>query len=224
MGYHDIGNLRASPDLFVALSPGAERWASTHASGKTRVTMIPNPIDTSEYKKVVPVKLGLPNPVVMVVGALSSYKNISEVIEAIRGTSVSLLLIGDGEEHDKVAAQLATLPNDFRWIHHLDPLELPSYYAAVDVFCFIPDPQEAFGRVYLEAMASGLPIVASDDLVRRGLVGQRGIFVDPHTLESISVGINRALSLGKVDYSHELKPYQLETVIKAIKKELHDLV
>jgi glycosyltransferase involved in cell wall biosynthesis len=223
IGYHDLDSLRTDPDLFIALTPSAAHWAGTHKRKATRVVMIPNASLSRPARTIKPVDLLLPSPVVMVVGALSKYKNIDLVIETIRGAAVSFLLIGDGEEHENIAKQLATLPNDFRWIHHASQAELPAYYAAADVFCFVPDPQEAFGMVYLEAMAAGLPIVASDDPIRRELIGEHGIYVDPHDHAAISTGINRALSLGKVDYSQELKPYALSTVIKSIQKEFHDL-
>lgn len=45
----------------------------------------------------------------------------------------------------------------------VSPGESPHYYQAADVFCFPGDTiQEALGNTYLEAMASGLPIITSD--------------------------------------------------------------
>jgi glycosyltransferase involved in cell wall biosynthesis len=203
------------------LSESAATWAEKLRGHKTKVVYIPNPVVIAKAKKI---NLKLKSPVVMCVGALSKYKNIDKVIEAVRLTSASLLLIGDGEEKDNIQLALSTLPNEFCWIRHLDPEELPSYYASADVFCFVPDEQEAFGRVYLEAMASGLPIVASYDHIRRSIVGEQGIFVSPHNIQDIAMGINSAVQIGKIDYSDELKQYALKTVISQIDKGFHDLV
>lgn len=222
IGHHDRDTLRAKPDLFIALTQQAEVWAQKHARGDTKVIYIPNPIDLKKYR-VSPVTLTLEHPVILTVGALSSYKNILTILAAVRQTTASLLLVGDGEQSEKIALELSTLANSFVWKKHVDPSSMPELYCAADVFCFIPDSQEAFGMVYLEAMAASLPIVASDDAIRRQIIGKKGIFVPPHNLAEIVSGIMRATTLGKVDYSEELKPFALQTVIAQVEKEFYAL-
>lgn len=221
IGYHDKDTLSAKPDLFVALSPASYDWATKLGHRKTKVVYIPNPVVSKKAKKI---NLDLPSPVVLTVAALSKYKNVDRVISAVQRTTASYLLIGDGEESDRIAEELSTYPGEFRWIRSLDPTEILSYYKSSDVFCFVPSPQEAFGMVYLEAMAAGLPIVASDDPIRRKLIGEKGIYVDPHNPTDVENGINRALCMGRVDYSEALIPYALKTVVYQIEKELHDLI
>ena len=221
IGFHDRDNLRAVPDLFVALTPTAASWAASQVSPTTRVVYIPNPLALAHAK---PLDLHLPHPIILTVSALSAYKNVLSVVRALKNIPASYVLIGDGEKAGETAAELSTLPGDFRWIKHLEPADLPSYYASCDAFCFVPDPQEAFGRVYLEAMAAGLPIVASDDPIRRGIIGHQGIYVDPHEPDSITAGIKRGLSQKKVDYRAELSPYKLSTVVKQIESEFYALL
>jgi len=223
IGYHDRDTIRAKPDLFIALTPQAESWARQITSKFTKIVYIPNPISPVGANPCIR-PCNLSRPIVLCVGALSAYKNINSVIEAVRQTSCSLLLTGDGEESMHIQQALSTLGNDFRWIKHLESSELPAYYAAADVFCFVPDPQEAFGRVYLEAMVAGLPIVASDDPIRRSIVGAKGIYVDPHNTQALASAISQAVLMGKQDYSQELAPYQLGRVIKQLEKEFHDLI
>jgi glycosyltransferase involved in cell wall biosynthesis len=221
IGYHDRDNLSTSPDLFISLSKQAETWARTKVNSKTKVVYIPNPVSPTRAKKI---NVKLPKPVVICVGALTKYKNIDRVIEAIKITNASLLLVGDGEESDATQKALSTLPNDFRWIRHLGPSEMADYYASADAFCFVPDSQESFGRVYLEAMAAGLPIVASDDTIRHDLIKEQGIFVDPQNISDIAMGINAAVQLDKINYSVQLKEYELNTVVSRVEKEFHDLI
>lgn len=221
IGYHDRDTIREKPDLFIALSQEAATWASSLSSAKTKVIYIPNPVTTMKSKKV---DLNLPSPVVIVVSALSKYKNIDKVIEAIRLTSASLLLIGDGEESASISQSLATLTNDFRWIKHVDQSEITSYYLASDIFCFIPDSQEAFGRVYLEAMASGLPIIASDDMIRRSIVGSQGHYVNPNEIEQIAELITQISKSKRLNYADQLKKYELKTVVTQIEKEFNELI
>lgn len=221
IGYHDRDNLKATPDLFVALTPSATTWAQSIAKSVTKVVYIPNPLKPFKAKKI---ELNLPSPVILTVAALSQYKNVDQVASAIKLLPYSWLLIGDGEEHAKIESALSQLANDFRWLKAVDPIEIMDYYQSSNVFCFIPDQQESFGMVYLEAMSAGLPIVASDDPIRRELIGKQGIYVDSSDVESVATGIQKATTMGRLDYSKELASYSLKTVVAQIDKEFHDLI
>jgi glycosyltransferase involved in cell wall biosynthesis len=224
IGYHDRDTLSTSPDLFVALSAEAKNWAQQHARGATRVVHIPNPIDLARFRQSSAAKLTLSKPIVLTVGALSAYKNIESVISAVRLTRSSLLLIGDGEQSEAISRELSTLINNFLWIKQVDAEEIARYFQAANVFCLTPDSQEAFGMVYLEAMAAGLPIVASDDPVRRSLIGKQGIYVDPRSPEDIARGLVEAAKRGKMSYTQELKPYALKHVVNQLEAVLYDLI
>ena len=225
IGHDDLKTLRAKPNLFIALTKQAESWALQRHVQPTKVSYIPNPINISEFKRSKPAELDLVRPIILTVGALTAYKNIIPVIRAVSYLKASLLLVGDGEERDSVAQTLSELDNEFSWIKHLEPNELPSYYASSHVFCFVPDKQEAFGRVYLEAMSAGLPIVASDDPIRRSIVGKYGYYANPHDPLSIAREIEKAVKgKKKIDYTNELKPYQTSAVIKKLEKELNALI
>lgn len=224
IGHDDQSNLRSIPDLFIALTHRAESWAKSRAHAATRVVSIPNPLNLEQIANSRPALLNLPRPVVLTVSALSTYKNVIDVVRAIKPLNVSLLLIGDGEEADNIQNELSSFPGDFRWIKAVEPQELGAYYQAADAFCFLPDPQEAFGRVYLEAMAAKLPIVASDDPIRREIIGAKGLFADPHDLNAIRQKIVLAVNKNKVSYTHQLKEFSVSHVIKKIEKEFRALV
>lgn len=221
IGHDDYHTLKAGPDLFIALTPQAKLWADTIVSPTTKVVHIPNPLSINRPK---PVSLGLPHPIVLCVGALTYYKNIPSVINAVGQLNASLLLIGDGEAASQVQSALSHFTGDFRWLRHVDPAEIANYYASSDIFCFLPDRQEAFGRVYLEAMVAGLPIVASDDPIRLSIVGEQGVYADPHNPDSIIRALQIASTKGRLNYTKELKPYQLKTVVSQIEKEFHALI
>ena len=224
IGYHDRHTIESRPDLFVALTPASDTWATKIADKSTKVVYIPNPIDLSEYKHPKKVQLKLDRPIVMTASALSQYKNVLNVVSAIKQTPTSYLLVGDGEQSHELAKVFSTIGNSFLWIKHLEQSAMPSYFVSSDVFCFTPDAQEAFGMVYLEAMAAGLPIVASDDPIRRDIIGDQGIYVDPHDVDDIARGIGEAIQLDRIDYSKELKRYDLRSITKTLEKEFHDLI
>lgn len=222
MGHHDRATLRARPDLFIALTNAGKSWAEPHAHPLTRLTVIPNPVELSRSKKAIP--LSLPHPRVLTVGALSRYKHIVEVTAALSNLPLSHLILGDGEEAGELQRVLSARAHDFLWVKAVDPVELPAYYAAADAFCFTPDPREAFGNVYLEAMAAGLPIVATDDPIRREIIGTQGFFVAPDDPQAIRTAVVAALEHGRVDYRSLLARYRLSTVTKQLEEAIHALI
>jgi len=56
--------------------------------------------------------------------------------------------------------------------------ELSRFYASADLFVF-PSTTDTFGNVQLEAIASGVPVVAPDVAISREVIGDAGVFVPP---------------------------------------------
>jgi glycosyltransferase involved in cell wall biosynthesis len=101
--------------------------------------------------------------VALVVGRLAPEKNVPLAVRAYRAMAESrpgtrLVLVGEGPER---AALQAALP-DAVFTGMLRGEALAAHYASADVFLF-PSLTETFGNVTLEAMASGLAVVAYDD-------------------------------------------------------------
>lgn len=78
--------------------------------------------------------------------------------------------------------------------------EKPALIKGAKVFV-LPSFWEGFGLDILNAMACGVPVVASNVGSLPEVVGDAGILVDPKNPESIAEGINKVLSLGKTDYN-----------------------
>lgn len=87
-----------------------------------------------------------------------------------------LILAGDGPLRDIVEERLADLPGNVHMPGYLPYTQLPKYYALADVFVH-PAPDEPWGVSVNEAMACGVPVVASNavgaavDLVDEGVTG-----------------------------------------------------
>ena len=159
-GYHDRDVLKEEPDLFVAVSKPSAVWAKSLSSSTTKILYCPNPFDGEAFISARPATIDIPRPIVLSVGALSAYKNHELLIQSAALTKASLLILGKGEEKARLIELAAKLlPGRFQ-ITSVRPDKMPSYYKSADVFCLLSDPQEAFGMVYLEAMAAGLPIAA----------------------------------------------------------------
>ena len=91
----------------------------------------------------------------------------------------------------------------------------------------MPSLEEPFGIVYLEAMASNLPIVAPDDSQRREIIGDAGLFCNVENTEDYASAITKAIEIDwgkkplerakKFDWNNIGKQY-IELIYEVIKK------
>lgn len=137
-----------------------------------RLAQIDNGIDVARYGLISPSAradarqaLGFDPqvPLLGFVGRLSPEKGLHFLLPALKAPaldSVHLLVVGDGPERAAVEAQIAELGLGAR-VHMLGyRRDTDRLYAALDAFV-LPSTLEAFPMVLLEAMSSGLPVVAS---------------------------------------------------------------
>lgn len=195
IGRDDIWNVAVCrPDLFVALTDYMASWAKKWAWG-SKVVKISNGVDLKKFnpagKKYL---IDLPKPIILSVGALNWYKHHDRSIVAVSELKQgSLLIVGDGPEEESLKALAKDkLPGRFQIIK-LDYEEMPLVYRAADVFTLPSWDREAFGVVYLEAMACNIPVVAPDDEPRREIVGQGGILTDTSDGKKFSEALDKAL-------------------------------
>jgi glycosyltransferase involved in cell wall biosynthesis len=71
--------------------------------------------------------------------------------------------------------------------------ELPRFYGAADVLVF-PSRSEPLGRVMLEAMACGTPVVTSNTSSLPEVVGDAGLTVEPLDVRGFASALNRLLT------------------------------
>jgi phosphatidylinositol alpha-mannosyltransferase len=106
---------------------------------------------------------------------------------------VRLVVVGTGSLE---AAYKRMVPEDLRDdVHFEGPalLNRPSYYASADVFCS-PINNASFGITLLEAMACGTPIVATENVGYRDLLGPAEGLLVPHDVNAFADGIVLMLS------------------------------
>lgn len=182
MGADDKWNLWCSPDVFVVSSVRLSEWAHKFKLPWTKVELIHHAVDTEKFT---PPTKHSKEKIVLCVAANTPAKRVNLVETAVK------LLPGVYFEH--VGNPRKTQYDD-----------LPDIYRRATVFCWTPTPWEGFGLVFLEAMASGVPVVTSDDPIRREIVGSAGIFVkNPENAKELAQAIDQAM---KTDWKN--KPRQ----------------
>ena len=144
--------------------------------------LIPNGVDCDRFQPGKPQReeFGLPADrlVVLMVSALIPTKRVEMGIEAVsRIPDAHLVVAGDGPLRQSVDALGARLlPGRFTRLS-LTAEQMPALYRSADIFMHL-SLEEAFGNVFIEAMACGLPIVAEDSLRARWIVGEDEFLLD----------------------------------------------
>lgn len=159
--------------------------------------LIPNGIDIERFApKANAATFGLPDDklIVLMVSALIPTKRVGAGIEAVsRIPNAYLVVAGDGPLRDEIdAAASRLLPGRFRRMS-IAATAMPSLYQSADVFLHL-SKEESFGNVFLEAMASELPIVGHDSPRLRWIVGDNEFLVDTADPAAVASAINTAAS------------------------------
>jgi phosphatidylinositol alpha-mannosyltransferase len=211
----------------IAVSEAAATFVASRFPGDT-IRVIPNGVDTELFARAEPARLPEGRRVLFV-NRLEPRKGFAVMVEAFRElapTHPDLLLVvaGDGPERGAIDR----LPSEVRqrvvMLGNVPHDRLPSLHAASDVFCAPATGRESFGIVLVEALSSGLPVVASDIPGYREVVRDEvnGLLTPPRDSAAVADAI--ALLLKDADLSKRLsdagrqasRRYSWDTVLKEI--------
>lgn len=134
------------------------------------------------------------------VGNLVANKGFATIIEALnllRDSELHLGIVGDGEEkaHLEQLARSCELSEKIRFLGQLAPEEVGKTLLNSDIF-ILASFSEGRPNVVLEAMAAGLPVIASDLAGVRELIedGKTGLLFDPGNARQLAGCIRRLAS------------------------------
>jgi len=138
-------------------------------------------------------------PVIGFVGRLTADKGVSYLLQAVRqlakqGQFVDIMIVGDGDQENALRSEVDRLGMSER-VHFFGKRnDTPNLYAAMDVFV-LPSLKEAFPLVVLEAMASGLPVIASrvGDIPYILWNGECGVLVEAGDFLGLAANIQKLL-------------------------------
>ena len=192
-----------------------QRWALRHARGVSvcneaagdllirrgfpgRPQVIPLGIDPGVFAAE-PARLP-PEPggriVVGYAGRLASHKGIDVLFDAVAHQPrlhVRLAGAGPAEAGLRERARAEALAGRVTFTGALETADLAGFYRGLDVLAIpsltTPGWVEQFGRVAVEAMASGIPVVASDSGALPDVVGGAGVLVPPGDAQALGAAL-----------------------------------
>ncbi len=189
-------------DGFIAVSPAAIEPIIKYF-GEIDYRIIPNGVDIDRFKPTnKPLKhlSGYRN--ILFVGRPEPRKGLRFIIEAMpmilsKVPDARLVIVGSGP---LLRYYKSLVPDEIKdrvlFEGSVDGKILPRYYASASVFVSPATKSESFGMVLLEAMASGIPVVASNNEGYRYVVkdGENGLLCDPESAIDLANKVVKVLT------------------------------
>ena len=198
----------AAADLIIATSHGvADDLTSNFGVSPDSIQVVPNPVDLQAVRAKAREQASLDGPgggpVIVAAGRLADAKNYPLLIDAIgvlrQSIPARLFILGEGELESALRRQIAerglddavTLlgfqGNPWKFMARADVFALSSHY-------------EGFGNVLIEAMAVGVPVVATASAGTRDIInhGTDGLLVETHSPDAMAAALRRVLDNGDV--------------------------
>jgi len=159
-----------STDRFLSNSDIiTQRFLDNNIGKKAKFRTIYSGIDIKKFQNAKPIKIAFvpDNSIkILIASRLAKGKGWQELIESAniilgKKKEVSFLIAGDGKYKNKIKdfIKVKNLKNNFHFLDYRNDIE--KIYKSVDIFV-LPSYKEGTPRVITEAMASGLPIVATN--------------------------------------------------------------
>jgi len=196
VGKRFAGRLAAKIHGRIAVSGAARHFISRYFPGEYRI--IPNGVDLDRFADAEPfeeLRDGTIN--ILFVGRFEERKGLIHLLRAYhrlrkRHVDARLLVIGSGPKQREYRRYVGLRQiRDVEFLGRVSDDDKARYFASADIFSAPATGQESFGIVLLEAMAAGVPIVASDihgykSVVQRGV---QGLLVEPRNPRALAAAL-----------------------------------
>ncbi len=185
-------------DKVQAISNFLANWA--REMGHTSpVEIVPNGVDVKKFLQTTNYKLQTTGPITLITTSRLVEKNgVGDIIEALKylpdNVCLKVLGIGPLEIDCKLKIEKWKLEDRVEMLGFIPPEDIPAYLHKADIFVR-PALSEGFGNSFVEAMAAGLPVIATPvggipDFLDDGVTG---FFCEPKNPQSIATAVQRII-------------------------------
>lgn len=202
---------------------------------RREIKVLPNPIDLHIYQTIdrglIRRRYGLQNcRVLLYTGRLGKEKNLELLLKAFTVITrkcredLRLILVGSGPEENELHRQARSLGivDKVIFTGKVDYRDIPNYYGSADLFV-MPSTTETFGLVVLEALASGVPVVAVNAGGSRDVVisGYNGVLT-PEDPDSFAAAVLELLENEerRMEFAHAARESAARYSVENITREL----
>ena len=186
-------------DRRIAVSQAARLSASSRL-GDGYMQIVPNGAEVEHFGRAKAATDVPPGRKLLFVGRLEPRKGFPIALRAFaqlapKYPDLRLVIVGDGPEREAVNEVAPELRSRVHMMGKVSYAALPTYHQAADIFISPATGSESFGIVLVEAMAAGLPVVASDIAGYREVArhGTEGLLVKPSDPTALAEGVSKLL-------------------------------
>lgn len=185
---------------------------------KGKIEVIPNGVDINKFESVQHQMLDKSVTTLITTSRLVEKNGVGDIIDALEylPENVSLKILGIGPLEQKLKQEVRSkkLEGRVKFLGLIPPEKIPEYLHNADIF-IRPSLSEGMGNSFIEAMAAGLPVIATPV---GGIVdflhdGETGLFCEVNNPRSIAGQVKKLID------NPELKNKLIETASRMVKEK-----
>ena len=194
------------PHKIIAVSKAAKAFIEHFTD--IQISIVPNGVDDNRFmpatnKDDIKADFGIEGDVILYVSRMSYRKGPHVLLNAFSGIEeATLVMVGSGEMLPflKMQAKFLGIEDRVIFLGYIEDSKLPEVFRMADIFVLPSVTSEAFGIVVLEAMASGVPVIATNvggipEIVKEN---EAGLLVPPGNELELRNAIQRLLQEEKL--------------------------
>ena len=207
----------ASADHIQVISNFLADWAK-HMGAKAPITVVPNGVDFELFFNKDGVKNKSENISLITTSRLVPKNAVSDIIDSLTflPENIKLKILGTGYEEKDLKEKVLklNLENRVEFLGYIPHSEMPKYLHDSDIF-IRPSLSEGFGNSYIEAMAAGIPVIATPvgGIVDFLKDGETGLFCDVRNPRSIAQKVEKLIK------DKESRDYIVKNALEMVKEK-----